>query len=81
MRSPRDFLWSWKAPRRDLPQMKMNPRKVKVSGLPNPRCRPSSRRMPTELQQAGLVPVKLERKTLEPHSHRIPEAPRIVFAL
>ena len=25
------------APRRDLPQMKMKPRKVKVSGLPNPR--------------------------------------------
>ena len=37
MRSPRLLRWSWKAPRRDLPQMKMNPRKVNVSGLPRPR--------------------------------------------
>ena len=30
MRSPRDFLWSRKLPLRDLPQMKVNPRKLKV---------------------------------------------------
>src|SRR5215831_17539677 len=37
MRSRRVFRCSWKAPRRDLPQMKVKPKKAKVSGLPTPR--------------------------------------------
>jgi hypothetical protein len=39
------------------------------------------RRQAAELQQARLLLVKFERKLLEPRSHRIPEAPRIGFAL
>ncbi len=40
MRSRRVFRWSWKAPRRVLPQMKVKPRTAKVSGFPIPRrCR------------------------------------------
>ena len=80
MRSARVLRWSWKAPRRDLPQMNMNPRNVKVSGLPSPR-RWRRRRIAAELQQAGLLPMKLERELLEPLSHRVPEAPRIGFVL
>ena len=37
MRSRRDFRSSWNLPRRVLPQMNVNPRKSKVSGLPSPR--------------------------------------------
>ena len=37
MRSRRVFRWSRNLPRRDLPQMKVKPRKSKVSGLPSPR--------------------------------------------
>jgi hypothetical protein len=40
-----------------------------------------SRRLTAELQQSGLLPVKLEPELLEPRSHRIPEAPRIGFVL
>jgi hypothetical protein len=35
------------------------------------------RRVAAEFQQAGLLPMKLEPELLEPHSHRIPEAPRV----
>ena len=37
MRSRRDFRWIWNLPRRDLLQMKVKPKKLKVSGLPSPR--------------------------------------------
>lgn len=37
--------------------------------------------MATELQKAGLVPVKLEPELLEPRSHRTPEAKGVNFAL
>jgi hypothetical protein len=40
-----------------------------------------SRRLTAELQQSGLLPVKLEPELLEPRSHRIPEAPCIGFVL
>jgi hypothetical protein len=39
MRSGRVFRLSWKWPCRNLPQMNVKPRKLKVSGLPSPRCR------------------------------------------
>jgi hypothetical protein len=39
------------------------------------------RRLTAELQQSGLLPVKLEPELLEPRSHRIPEAPRTGFVL
>ena len=37
MRSRRVFRLSWKSPRRDVPQMNVNPKNVNVSGLPRPR--------------------------------------------
>src|ERR1035437_4797145 len=37
MRSRRDFRLIWNLPRRVVLQIKVKPRKVKVSGLPNPR--------------------------------------------
>src|SRR4029077_4080582 len=37
-RSGRVFRFSWKWPCRDWPQMNVKPRKLKVSGLPSPRC-------------------------------------------
>jgi hypothetical protein len=37
MRSRRDFRLIWNFPRRVLLQIKVKPRKVKVSGLPSPR--------------------------------------------
>ena len=37
IRSRLVFLLRRNLPRRDLPQMKLNPRKLKVSGLPSPR--------------------------------------------
>ena len=36
MRSRRVFRLSWKAPRRDFPQMNVNPKNIKVSGLSRP---------------------------------------------
>ena len=38
IRSRRDFRLIWNLPRRDLLQIKVKPRKSKVSGLPSPRC-------------------------------------------
>jgi hypothetical protein len=49
--------------------------------LAQPALRSSVRREAAELQQPGLVLVKLERKLLEPLAHRIPEAPRVGFVL
>src|SRR6202049_1320681 len=37
MRSARVFVLIWNLPARVLPQMKVKPRKLKVSGLPSPR--------------------------------------------
>src|SRR5258706_16255340 len=37
MRSRRVFRLTWNLPARVLPQMKVRPRKLKVSGLPRPR--------------------------------------------
>ena len=41
----------------------------------------SCRRMAAELQQSRLLPMKLKLELLEPHSHRVPEAPSIGFML
>src|SRR5215467_1529814 len=42
MRSRRVFRFNRNLPRRDLPQMKVKPRKLKVSGFPSPRTLRSS---------------------------------------
>jgi hypothetical protein len=39
------------------------------------------RRQAAERQQSRLVPVQLQRELLKPLAHRIPEPPRIRFAL
>ena len=81
MRSRRVFRCSWKAPRRDLPQMKTKPKKAKVSGLPTPRFLVVGRRMAAELNQAGLVRMERQRECLEPLTHRIEEATCVVLML
>jgi hypothetical protein len=57
------------------------PQEAKGFWLTQPAPLSPSRRKAAELQQPGLVPVKLERELLESRSHRIPEAPRIGFVL
>ena len=71
MRSRRVFRWSWKGPWRDLPQMKVKPKNAKVSGLPEPASLAVDRRKAAELDQAGLVRVKRQRKFPEPFAHCI----------
>lgn len=56
------FRLSWKRPRRDFPQMNVNPRKAKVSGLPSPALLAVDRREEAKLNQAGLVRVERQRK-------------------
>src|SRR3954466_2746682 len=52
MRSARLFRWSWKVPRRDRPQMWVNPRKQNVSGLPSPRwARRSAAKRPNSIRR------------------------------
>src|SRR3954468_4694018 len=61
MRSARLFRWSWKVPRRDRPQMWVNPRKQNASGLPSPRwARRSAAERPNAIRrvsaaQGGMV--------------------------
>src|ERR1700733_11589840 len=52
MRSRRVFRWIMKDPRRDLPQIRVNPKKLKVSGLPSPRCLPLTHCVP---EAAGVT--------------------------
>ena len=62
---------------RDLPQMKVKPRKLKVSGLPSPEPRdrpPHGDRPPDCDPGAGLVRVELERERRQPLAHRLKEA-------
>jgi hypothetical protein len=61
--------------------MNVNPRKLKVSGLPNPLCFRRAAAWRPNSSSRGLFPVKLERELLEPRSHRVPEAPRVGFVL
>jgi hypothetical protein len=61
-----------------LPLIKVKPRELKVSGLPNPRCAPV-RRVAAELDQAGLFRLeprsgsRRQRELLKPRAHRIEE--------
>jgi hypothetical protein len=63
------------------PANEREPQEAEGFWLTQPAVLSSRRRMATELQQPGLFPVKLERKLLEPRSHRVPEAPRVGFVL
>lgn len=68
MRSRRDFRLIWNLPRRVLLQIKVKPRKVKVSGLPSPRrLRFSTAKRPTavgkhltEMAARHMKPVLME---------------------
>ena len=51
MRSRRDFRLSRNLPLRERPQMKMNPRNLKVSGFPSPRCTDAAHARPFEFAQ------------------------------
>ena len=81
MRSRRVFRLIRKLPRRDLPQMKVKPRKLKVSGLPSPRRLRSFRRKAAELDQPGLLRMQRQRELLQPLAHRIQEAPGVALVL
>src|SRR3982750_1235866 len=80
MRSVRLFRWSWKVPRRDRPQMWVNPRKRKVSGLPSPRwARRSAAKRPNAIRRvlSGCSGSANSSK----RAHRVPEASGIGLVL
>ena len=64
-----------------LPQMKVKPRKSKVSGLPSPRCLRLVRRKAAELDQSGLVRMKRQRELLQPRAHLVQEASGVSLVL
>src|SRR3979490_2336875 len=67
-------------PRRDLPQMKVKPRKLKVSGLPSPgRLRFSAAKRPNSISRvfSGCS----ERELLEPCAQCVEEAAGVMFLL
>src|SRR3954451_21492910 len=73
MRSARLFRWSWKVPRRDRPQMWVNPRKQKVSGLPSPRwARRSAAKRPNAIRRV-LSGCSVSANASK-RAHRVPEA-------
>ena len=80
MRSRRLFRLTRNFPARDLPQMKVKPRNLKVSGLPCPRCS-RCRREAAELDHAGLVRVERQRERLDPRAHRLEEPPGVGLVL
>src|SRR3954451_24822287 len=82
MRSRRLFRRSWNLPERVLPQMKVKPRKSKVSGLPSPRRRrPAFCREASELDQPGLLGMQRQRKLPQPLAHLVQEAPGVLLVL
>ena len=81
MRSPRDFRFSAKRPRRDRPQMNVKPRNLKVSGLLCFAPGASDRGEAAELDQAGLVWMKRQRELHQALAHRIPESSGIGLPL
>ena len=81
MRSRRVFRLIWNLPRRVLPQMKVKPRKLKVSGLPSPRRLRLFRREASELDQPGLLRMQRQRKLLQPLAHLVQEAPGVALVL
>ena len=94
MRSRQVFRLSWKAPRRDFPQMNVNPKnkglrfiktlslalRVFFGGKEFYENR-SSRRMATKLNQSGLIRMERQRELLKSCSHRIEEATCVVLVL
>ena len=67
MRSARVFRLIWNLPARVLPQMKVKPRKLKVSGLPSPRrLRRSAAKRPAKLPK-DRVPVAEGLRQLGEH--------------
>ena len=79
MRSRRVLRLRRKCAWRDLLQMNVKPRKLKVSGLPNPRRSLRDRREAAKLDQAGLRRVQRPRELLKPRTHCIPEASSLGF--
>ena len=64
-----------------MPQMKVKPRKLKVSALPSPhRLRRSTAKRPNSAQP-GLLGMQCQRKLLQPLAHLIQEAPGVALML
>src|SRR6266567_3945641 len=80
MRSRRVFRLIRNLPLRDLPQMKVKPRKSKVLGLPSPRALVLHRQA-SELDQPRLLGMQRQRKLLQPLAHLVEEAPGIALVL
>src|SRR5690349_14870859 len=81
MRSARVFRLIWNLPARVLPQMKVKPRKLKVSGLPRPRRLRRSAAKASELDQPGLLRMQRQCKLPQPLAHLIPKALGVALVL
>src|SRR3954447_21943656 len=81
MRSRRLFRRSWNLPERVLPQMKVKPRKSKVSGLAEPAPQAAFCREASELDQPGLLGMQRQRKLPQPLAHLVQEAPGVLLVL
>src|ERR1700722_15850169 len=81
MRSRRVFRLSWKAPRRDFPQMNVNPKKHKGLRFIETLSLALRRGMATKLNQPGLIRMERQRELLKSCSHRIEEATCLVLVL
>jgi hypothetical protein len=80
MRSRRVVLLTRNCPRLLRSQMKVKPRKLKVSGS-EPVMSSSFCGKAAELDQAGLVRIERQRELLEPLAHIVPEAPGVRLVL
>ena len=81
MRSRRVILFTRNFPRLLRSQMKVKPRKLKVSGFPSRRrARRSAAKRPNSIRR-GLVRIERQREPLEPLAHIVPEAPGIRLVL
>src|SRR5271167_1598976 len=80
MRSRRVFRWSWKDPWRDLPD-EGEAQEREGLRFAEPASLAVDRREAAELNQAGLVRVKRQRKFPEPFAHCIKETTCVALIL
>src|SRR5690349_20859829 len=81
MRSARVFRLIWNFPARVLPQMKVKPRKLKVSGLPRPRrLRRSAANRPNSINRV-FSGWQRQCKLPQPLAHLIPKALGVALVL
>ena len=81
MRSRRVFRLMRNLPARDLPQMKVKPRKLKVSGLPSPRLsRFAAAKRPNSIRRV-LSGCSDSANSSQPLAHRLEEATGVGLVL